>query len=133
MKIKTSELIGPALDWAVAICEGEPIRHDPMGFGHTANGGYWVWYATPGSMQIGKDYSPSTIWSQGGPITDLERISVRTYARKGHPWVAFIDFGGSSVSGVKAKQYGPTSLIAAMRCYVASKLGDEVEIPEELT
>lgn len=27
---------------------------------------------------------------------------------------------------------GPTPLIAAMRCYVASKLGDEVEIPEEL-
>lgn len=29
-------------------------------------------------------------------------------------------------------RYGPTPLIAAMRCYVASKLGDEVEIPEEL-
>jgi len=27
---------------------------------------------------------------------------------------------------------GPTPLIAAMRCYVASKLGDEVEIPQEL-
>lgn len=27
---------------------------------------------------------------------------------------------------------GPTTLIAAMRCYVASKLGDEVEVPEEL-
>jgi hypothetical protein len=29
-------------------------------------------------------------------------------------------------------QYGDTPLIAAMRCYVASKLGDEVEIPKEL-
>ena len=27
---------------------------------------------------------------------------------------------------------GPTPLIAAMRCYVASKLGDDVDIPEEL-
>lgn len=27
---------------------------------------------------------------------------------------------------------GPTPLIAAMRCYVASKLGDNVEIPEKL-
>ena len=26
----------------------------------------------------------------------------------------------------------PTPLIAALRCYVASKLGDEVEIPKEL-
>jgi hypothetical protein len=31
------------------------------------------------------------------------------------------------------RQHGPTPLIAAMRCYVASKLGDAVEIPEELT
>jgi hypothetical protein len=30
------------------------------------------------------------------------------------------------------KGYGHTPLIAAMRCYVASKLGDEVEIPQEL-
>ena len=29
--------------------------------------------------------------------------------------------------------FGKTKLIAAMRCYVASKLGDEVEVPEELT
>ena len=29
-------------------------------------------------------------------------------------------------------QNGPTPLIAAMRCYVASKLGDEVEVPVEL-
>lgn len=28
--------------------------------------------------------------------------------------------------------YGPTPLIAAMRCFVASKLGDEVEVPDEL-
>ena len=28
--------------------------------------------------------------------------------------------------------YGPTALIAAMRCYVASKLGEEVDVPEEL-
>jgi len=26
--------------------------------------------------------------------------------------------------------YGPTPLIAAMRCYVASKMGDEVKLPE---
>jgi hypothetical protein len=29
--------------------------------------------------------------------------------------------------------YGPTPLIAAMRCYVASKMGDDIELPEELT
>ena len=29
-------------------------------------------------------------------------------------------------------EHGPNPLIAVMRCYVASKLGDEVNIPEEL-
>jgi hypothetical protein len=29
-------------------------------------------------------------------------------------------------------QNGPTPLVAAMRCYVASKLGDTVEIPDDL-
>lgn len=28
--------------------------------------------------------------------------------------------------------YGPTPLIAICHCYVASKLGDEVDVPEEL-
>jgi len=32
----------------------------------------------------------------------------------------------------EAYQEGDTPLIAAMRCYVASKLGDEVDVPEEL-
>jgi hypothetical protein len=31
------------------------------------------------------------------------------------------------------QEHGPTPLIAAMRCFVASKLGDEIEIPKELT
>lgn len=31
-----------------------------------------------------------------------------------------------------SKLISPTPLIAAMHCYVANKLGDEVEIPEEL-
>jgi hypothetical protein len=38
------------------------------------------------------------------------------------------DMGGVSI----AHEYGPTPLIAAMRCYVASRLGDEVDVPEEL-
>ena len=63
----------------------------------------------------------SSDWEQGGPIIERERIELKpTYAG----WAAFL--------GNKTFANGPTSLIAAMRCYVASKLGDEVEIPEEL-
>jgi hypothetical protein len=56
-------------------------------------------------------WDPSTNWNQGGPIIDREKI--RLDPRESY-W------------------YAPTALIAAMRCYVASKYGDSIEIPKEL-
>lgn len=111
MDVKVSELSGAALDWAVAKVEDMLDR--------------WGRCAPVG-------FKPSTDWAQGGPIIERERISTRTHAEPGFNWVAFIDFGGSSVSGAKARMTGPTALIAAMRCFVASKLGDVVSIPDEL-
>ena len=99
--MKTSDLTGAALDWAVTKCEG---------FDHkvTSNEwGLWGW---------------ATDWAQGGPIIERERLDV--YGFDGERWCAN--------DNLRATQYGDTPLIAAMRCYVASKLGDEVEIPEEL-
>ena len=64
----------------------------------------------------------STDWAEGGPIIERERIDV--LYEHDLRWIAVPQKGIES--------YGPTPLIAAMRCYVASKLGDEVEIPEEL-
>lgn len=79
--VNTDDLIGPALDWAVATLEGLPIRLDPMAFGSTANGGYWVWddkpngtmlkigpADSPSSRNASGHYSPSTNWSQLGPL-----------------------------------------------------------------
>jgi hypothetical protein len=74
---------------------------------------------------------PSTDWSQGGPIIE----QLRAYGK--HRFI--IESDGDNVSILAwsspyafCNGYGPTILIAAMRCYVASKLGDEVDIPEEL-
>jgi len=112
--MKTSDLIGPALDWAVATAQG----HD-VGFRKGPNV-YWIQlfgYSNP--------YNPSTDWSQGGPI--IEREAIRTKPESPY-WEAetYTDDGERFV-GV-----GGTLLIAAMRCYCASKLGDEVDVPEEL-
>ena len=125
MKIKTSELTGPALDWAVAKCEerrdATQIRWDsdgdPLGPVYDANcNGYPV-------------YEPSADWSQGGPIIERERIGVTaTSMAPGFAWEAHC----IPDEGVDYYGYGPTPLIAAMRCYVASRLGDEVEVPDEL-
>jgi hypothetical protein len=102
MKVKVSELQGAALDWAVAKCEGLDY-----------------WHPEIGSSQ--PDYS--TDWAQGGPIIEREKIAL-SYDTERFGWVASF-YAGDDV-------FGGTPLIAAMRCYVASKLGDEIEIPEEL-
>ncbi len=110
MLVKTSELTERALDWAVAKCEGRhelaPIWVDDDLFGN----------------HIQRPYSPSTDWAQGGPI--IEREHMEFDYDEGRQ--TFLAADGTYVG------QGKTHLIAAMRCYVASKLGDTVDIPEEL-
>ncbi len=116
MKIKTSELTGAALDWAVAKCEDET---DVL-FAYRQYGKLLVRQAGCHETHDSEwPYEPSTDWAQGGPIIEREKMEFRN---KGH-YASYND--GPTF-------YGETHLIAAMRCYVASKLGDEVEIPEEL-
>jgi hypothetical protein len=109
--MKTSELTGAALNWAVALCEGWA--------GTTASDklGSYPWLIKDERNMDPKSFRPSTNWMQGGPIIERECIAV---AFDGYPqgWIA------------NQKYYGATPLIAVMRCYVASKLGDEVQIPE---
>lgn len=126
MKIKTAELTGAALDWAVAEADGLRPFVRPKGIEVLFNG-------VPRRVP----FSPSTDWSQGGPIIEREgiEINVRNWSPSPgcrlpgkYEWSARLCF----VRQTEGKQFGPTPLIAAMRCYVASKLGEEVEIPEEL-
>ena len=108
--MKTAELKGAALDWAVATANGDKLilaEED------------WNWY--------------STDWAHGGPLIEREHIEWQWLpsSSKHHR------YGARKPSHGGAKRTfcmdGPTVLIAAMRCYVASKLGDEVEIPKALT
>ena len=120
--MKISELTGASLDWAVQQCESTRKDID------------FAWWT--------EDYEPSTDWAQGGPIIERESIFVlREQAGfKGRRlWAATsgqnkaIGLNEDSVKLYRDKFYfGPTPLIAAMRCYVASKLGDTVELPQEL-
>ena len=65
----------------------------------------------------------STDWAQGGPIIQEEMIEI---FRRDEKWFAY------SVNSKPEDFYGPTPLIAAMRCYVASHFGEEIEVPDEL-
>ena len=133
MKIKTSELTGPALDWAVAKCLGwvtyptDSIEHGD-------------WYHTNAAVAPHgyehnrvhrENFKPSTDWSQGGPILSRERIN-RTIDHSGL-WVAYWTDGyGEEDYCKKWMQCDRSELVAGLRCYVASKLGDEVDVPDEL-
>ena len=116
--MKTFELTEAALDWAVAKCEGL------LAFG---------WKNDTGILRITLStgecirYIPSDDWAQGGPITEREIAKIERFSDSLWEATAFTKNAQDFV------QDGPTPLIAAMRCYVASKMGEEIEIPKELT
>jgi hypothetical protein len=125
MKIKTSDLTGVALDWAVAKCEGVEHSMEVNRMGSLSfDAGLHPYIADldkPGRYQI---YNPSTNWCRGGPIIEREKICLEHAITEGNSrWAA---------TAYLAEEYGPTPLIAAMRCYVATKLGDTISIPNEL-
>ena len=131
MKIKTSELIGAQLDWAVEYIKGG-CKHEP-------HANYWLEkWVEPERRYLCE--RASTEWIHGGPIIAREELSIEPLYTAGglECWVAYghnlrYDDHGNYIQGSDNMQYGPTPLIAACRCYVASKLGNEVELPEELS
>jgi hypothetical protein len=107
--MKTADLIGPALDWAVAKADG------------------WKDSQLAALRKYRCDFS--TNWAQGGPIIENEELHLIQRPIRGgksgtKEWFAE---GREGHEGT-----GPTPLIAAMRCYVASKLGNDVNVPEVL-
>jgi hypothetical protein len=120
--MRTADLIGPALDWAVTtIEEPEALRY-----------GIEDWKEQRRHKVVDGHYAHRyhQVWNQAGPIIEREKITLAYLNIDGDiRWEArYFDSEGR----FRAMEYGPTPLIATMRCYVAIKLGDEVEIPEVL-
>lgn len=120
MKIKISELTGDALAYTVAKLEGRDMYFDENGEG--------PWFRDSDTHKDGwaTDYSS---WEVCGPIIERERIDLdhREVLVQAGKWV-------DRIGGEELLLFidGPTALIAAMRLYVLSKLGEEVDIPKEL-
>ena len=124
MKVKLAEAEGAILDWMVAKCEGK-VEQGVYGTPQLWNTGLHLHYC---DAFLGSPYAPSTDWAQCGPLIEREKINTRFDPN----WNKAQDWGASDDIDFFEAMYGPTPLIAAMRCYVASKLGDEVEVPDEL-
>lgn len=118
MDTATSTLTGAALDWAVAKLEKHRIDV------HKSK--HYTELRSLDLTQVHDDnwilWNPSDDWAQGGPIIERERIEL---VFNGEGWDAL-------QKGQHIPHEGATPLIAAMRCYVASKLGDTVFVPTDL-
>lgn len=121
VKKRVAELEGAQLDWAVAVAACEPLSCDA-----------WQVPTKPGTLpfvMIGTGngdksvYYPSSSWAQGGPIIEREKIVISPFTLHGGQWMAW------KYPENERPDYGTTPLIAAMRAFVASKMGDEVEVP----
>ena len=110
--VNTTDLIVERLDWAVSTA----LNYKP--FYNTQFKGWW--------LQVAKGYKAMPKYSSnevdGGLVISKEHIST-LYAGYGC-WCA-------EIKG-KHTQIGPTQLIAAMRCFVRSRLGNKVSIPVKL-
>ena len=110
MLVKTSTLIGHALDWAVLKASGQDF--------------------TDFNLRFIDAYPFSTDWTQGGPLIEQGKIDLYHGGGKHAAAIWKDEPGGGKI--LASVTECPTPLIAAMRCYVASKLGDRVKIPDEL-
>lgn len=112
ISVKIADLSGPALDWAVGIDIGHTVSVDS------------------GCVRVDGDetiYSPSTNWSQGGPLIDSfsPRFNVAHFRVDYSPCIDSTVLGGYG--------WGPTFLVAFCRSFVAScSVSEFVEVPADL-
>lgn len=131
IEVSASNLVGAALDWAVAIAElGKVLIYPDGGLCPpedtvSMNDDDWTLWINSGGFHPKGAWSPSTYWSQGGLLID-----------KHHPTFSFSDGLIRAevivASGEPFSAIGPDYLVAACRAIVAAKLGDTFQVPKEL-
>jgi hypothetical protein len=128
MITKASELSGAALDWAVAkangydyeVVDGAVLTGSTIPITDESDDFY--------GCHTDETYNPSTDWAQGGPIIERKWLDITPWPNESDEELRWQCKQHDSIDCVA---FGPTPLIAAMRCYVASKLGDTVDVPDE--
>jgi hypothetical protein len=125
IEVNTNELVGAALDWAVAQAVGFRVQHSKRMGLHCAE--ILRVSAAENFLRMGCKYSPSTDWSQGGPLIDMHdwALPYRATARYHLGRYESCTPGGFPHNG-------DTPLIAACRAIVAADQGLKSMIPSEL-
>lgn len=120
MKIKTIELKGTALDWAVTKCEQNDVGYIP----HVNPDGKVI-------KMLLRSMPYSTDWALGGAIIEREFIAIESPRAFGWQASMWVD-ETNPITGHHRFGAGDTPLEASMRCFVSSRLGDEIDVPDEL-
>lgn len=119
--MKVSELTGAKLDYWVAKADGLNLKIEQCGPAPSFEERWRMINAAP-HAPLETKYSPSSNWLDGGPIIERERIATKPSGDV--EWIAKIyKMAGDPL----LYAFGETPLIAAMRAYVVSKFGEEVE------
>lgn len=134
VKMPVGELLGSALDWAVALCEGW-VTDDFNFFLMKRKDAYGSLVYTPLA-----ELKYSTDWALAGPIISRE---LHAFDHMQSERVCAIIRRKDMHNGGWDVAYGPTVLVAAMRSYVGNRITtlfrssklygkDELDIPKGL-
>ena len=133
VEVDARTLTGPALSWAVAQCLKKKVTY------HDRDGPITYLYAYNGNTDsFDTPYYPSSNWAEAGPIIDQEGIDLYCglVGQPDHPdpawrtssWRAKYHRMGVGQDAV----FGPTAIVAALRCFVIFHLGRQVKVPKRL-
>ena len=131
VEVKTADLIGPALDWAVVKADGRCLHERIRIVRYNDDSDHICEDCGKDTYMEPSRYSwkPSTDWSQGGPLIEkyavkIEHFPSETIASKANARIA--------MHSTAYWQSGPAPLVALCRAIVAANLGELVSVPEEL-
>ena len=126
IEVKTADLTGEALGWAVGKAEGLNLELVPPQYGNP-----WRVFARYQGQAIEhtKRYNPWEDWALGGELIEKYAAMVRGFPNQMYQTLAIARV---RISGALAWRSGKTPLIALCRAIVAAKLGDTVQAPKEL-
>ncbi|WP_409259890.1 phage protein NinX family protein [Pseudomonas sp. KCJK8806] len=121
IEVKTADLAGEALGWAVGKAEGLELDLEAPIYGN----GWRVFVTYRGEViEHSKRYNPWEDWALGGLLVQKYRIGFGLYSDS--------FFAVTGLDDTPGDADGLTHLIAACRAIVAAKLGGTVQVPKEL-
>lgn len=125
IEVKTSDLVGEALGWAVGKAEGLNLELVPPQYGNP-----WRVFARHQGQAIAhtKRYNPWEDWALGGSMIEKRMVSLHCPQSTDDVWAGWVITDKGEFC-----QAGDSALIVACRAIVAARLGDTVQVPKELT